>query len=114
MGSLSAAADHVLSPFASSGVLAPAAVWALAALAAPWLVRGRTPLLDAFRAIVWATLLVGATSAAITAVHGTDAVGAAPTAVLGAAAAAIALLVPLAVPSLRNAWRRSSFGDRLP
>ena len=50
----------VLAPLVSGGVLAGAAVWALAAAALPMLVRGRTPVLDALGALVWAAALISA------------------------------------------------------
>ncbi len=77
--SVSAATGHLLATLGSSGVLAPAAVWALAALTAPWVARGRTLVLDLVRVVIWSALTVSATSAAVVAVHGSDAVGAAPT-----------------------------------
>ena len=41
-------------------MLGPAAVWALAALALPLLVRGRAPVLDAIGALIWAAGLISA------------------------------------------------------
>ncbi len=60
-GSLSAAATHVLVPALSVGVLLGAALWALAALVLPWIVRGRRAALDVVGATVWAAALAGAT-----------------------------------------------------
>jgi tRNA A-37 threonylcarbamoyl transferase component Bud32 len=59
-GSLSAAFQHALVPLASSGRLATAALWALAAVLLPWLVRGSRRQLRAVGAVVWAGLLVAA------------------------------------------------------
>jgi hypothetical protein len=50
----------VLIPLFSGSVLAAAAVWALAAVALPMLVRGRAPVLDALGALVWAAALISA------------------------------------------------------
>ena len=41
-------------------MLGPAAVWALAALALPLLIRGRAPVLDAVGALIWAAGLISA------------------------------------------------------
>jgi hypothetical protein len=108
IGSLSQTTDHLLPALVKSGVLAPAVVWALAAVTAPWLVRGRSLVLDAVRVVAWAALVVSATSAAVAAGHGTDVVGAAPTAVLGAAVCAVVALVPRGA----DGWRRA--GNSLP
>jgi hypothetical protein len=109
MSSLSATVDHLLRPEISAGVLAPAVVWALAAVVLPWLVRGTSLVLDAGRVVIWAAVVVSATGAAIAAVHGSD-VGAAPSAVLGAlACAAVAL-----VPSLPGTWRGALRADGPP
>jgi len=51
--------------------------------------------------VIWAAVVASATGAAIVAVHGSDALGAAPTAVLGAVAAAALALAP----SLLGMWR---------
>jgi hypothetical protein len=93
MSSLSTTVDHLLRPEISAGVLAPAVVWALAAVALPWLVRGGSLVLDVLRVVVWAAVVVSATGAAIAAVHGPGVGGvAAPTALVGAvASAAVAL-----------------------
>ncbi len=91
----------MLSPIFSSGVLAPAPVWALAAVVLPWLVRGRSLPLDFVLAAVWAATTVSASHTAIAIVHpGTDAF-AAPTAIPGAVAAGLLALAP----SLTRAWR---------
>jgi eukaryotic-like serine/threonine-protein kinase len=101
MRTLSDTVDHLLRPDVSAGVLAPAVVWALAAVALPWLVRGGSLALDVVRVVIWAAVVASATGAAIVAVHGSDALGAAPTAVLGAVAAAALALAP----SLLGMWR---------
>jgi hypothetical protein len=115
IGSLSQTTGHLLPALVKTGVLAPAVVWALAAVTAPWLVRGGSLVLDAVRVVAWAALVVSATSAAVAAVHGTDVVGAAPTAVLGAAVCAAVALAPRGA----DGWRRArhslpDVGARLP
>ena len=59
-GSLSAAFQHALVPLCSNGRLAMAALWALAAVLLPWLVRGSRRQLRALGAVAWAGLLVAA------------------------------------------------------
>ncbi len=115
IGSLSQTTGHLLPALVSTGVLLPAAVWALAAMTAPWLVRGRVLALDVVRVVAWSALVLSATSAAVVAVHGSDAVGAAPTAVLGATVGAIVALAPRGVAGWRRAWRSApDVGARLP
>jgi eukaryotic-like serine/threonine-protein kinase len=53
--------NHVLLPLADSGLLAFAALWALAAAVLPYLVRGRSPLADCLGASVWAGALAWGT-----------------------------------------------------
>jgi hypothetical protein len=105
IGSLPQTTGQLLPVLVKTGVLAPAVVWALAAVTAPWLVRGRTLMLDVIRVLIWSALVVSATSAAVVAVHGTDAVGAAPTAVLGATVCAAVALAPRGIDGWRRAWR---------
>jgi eukaryotic-like serine/threonine-protein kinase len=57
-GSLSSAAAHVVGPSLSLGVLCGAAVWALAATLLPWVVRGRSAVLDVVAAIAWSAALL--------------------------------------------------------
>ena len=57
-GSLSSAAVHVLAPALSLGVLLGASLWALAAVLLPFLVRGRSAVLDLVGAIAWSVALV--------------------------------------------------------
>jgi len=54
---------HVLVPIVTNGALLVAALWALAALALPYLVRGRVFALDLVGATVWAAALGSATQA---------------------------------------------------
>jgi eukaryotic-like serine/threonine-protein kinase len=60
-GSLSAAAQHVIGPLLTLGVLCGALLWALAALALPLLVRGRSVVRDALAVSAWSLMLVLAT-----------------------------------------------------
>jgi hypothetical protein len=113
-GSLHQTTAHLLSTYVSSGALLPAPVWALGAMVLPWLVHGRALALDVFRVVVWSTLLVCATSAAVLAAHGSDAVGAPPTAILGAAAGAAVALAPPVIARWRHAPRLRNFRTRLP
>jgi serine/threonine protein kinase len=57
-GSLSSAAAHVVGPSLGLGVLYGAAVWALAAVLLPWVVRGRSAVLDLVAAIAWSSVLL--------------------------------------------------------
>jgi serine/threonine protein kinase len=104
-GSASGAVHHVLTPLLRSGAVAPAAVWALAAVVLPWLVLGRSPALDFVRVVIWSATLVSATAVAIAAVHGSNAIPAAPSAVVGGVAGAIVVLVPSWLDVERLPWR---------
>jgi serine/threonine protein kinase len=57
-GSLSSAATHVLGPSLGLGVLYGVAVWALAAVLLPWVVRGRSAMLDLLAASAWSLALL--------------------------------------------------------
>jgi len=57
------ALDGVLAPPLTSGLVAVAAVWAVAALALPWLVRGRSAAADFVAASAWAAGLGSGTGA---------------------------------------------------
>jgi hypothetical protein len=59
-GSLDQTASHVLGPLLSIGTLAGTAVWAVAALALPLLVRGTRAGVDVFAATVWSAVLFSA------------------------------------------------------
>ena len=56
--SLSSAATHVIGPSLSLGVLYGAAVWAAAAALLPWIVRGRSAVLDVLAAGAWSLALL--------------------------------------------------------
>jgi hypothetical protein len=89
------ALDDVIAPLLTSGALLYAALWALAALLLPWLVRGRWLALDLVAASVWAAAL-GAGGAAIG-----ESIGAGePRGLIAGALAAGVLAV--AVPHLRR------------
>lgn len=57
-GSLNSAAVHAIGPLLSLGVLVGAGVWAVAAVLLPWLVRGRSAVLDVVAATVWSAALL--------------------------------------------------------
>ncbi len=57
-GSLSSAATHVVGPSLSLGLLYGVAVWALAAVLLPWVVRGRSAMLDVLAASAWSLALL--------------------------------------------------------
>ncbi|MHB1836986.1 MAG: serine/threonine-protein kinase, partial [Solirubrobacteraceae bacterium] len=106
--------QRLLPSLVRTGALAPALVWAAAAVVAPWAARGRLPALGAIRVAVWAALLVAGTGAAITAAHSGQAVGAAAGAALGAVAAAAVALAPVAASRWRDALRSGGAPARLP
>jgi hypothetical protein len=114
MSSLSTTIDHLIRPDVSAGVLAPALVWAVAALTVPWLVRGGSVVLDVARVVIWAAVLVAATGAAVTAVHGSTQVGAAPTALIGALVSAVVALAPSLLGMWRGALHSGRAGARVP
>jgi eukaryotic-like serine/threonine-protein kinase len=57
-GSLSSAATHVVGPSLSLDVLYGAGVWAVAAALLPWVVRGRSAMLDVVAAAAWSVALL--------------------------------------------------------
>ena len=114
MSSPTATASDLLSPLASSGVLAPAVVWGLAAVVLPWLVRGGSLLLDAVRVLAWAAIVVSGTGAAIAAAHGSDVIGAPSNVFIGAAAAAAVALAPSLLEMWRAALHSAGPGARVP
>ncbi|MGH2888008.1 MAG: hypothetical protein ACRDNJ_00115 [Solirubrobacteraceae bacterium] len=109
----SQALHHVLAPLLTSGALAPAVVWAGAAVVLPWIVRGRSLALDGVRVTVWAAAVVSATGAAISAVHGPSPAGAPPQAAVGAMVAAVIALAPHAVARWRAALHSGGARSRL-
>jgi eukaryotic-like serine/threonine-protein kinase len=117
-GSVSGAIHHVLTPALSSGALAPVVVWALAAAVLPWLVLGRSLALDFVRVVIWAAVLVSATAASIAAVHSSNAVHAAPSAVIGGIVAGVVVLAPAwfgtVAQGLRLARHSGGSGGQFP
>ena len=108
----------VLIPLLRSGALVPAAAWALAAVVLPWLVLGRSPVLDFVRVVVWSAALAAATEVALAAAHGSGAVPAASNVLLGAAAGVVVALAPSWLHPERLRWRSarhtSSTGAQFP
>ena len=87
-----------LKAVATSGELLYAAVWAIAALLLPWLVRGRWLALDVVAASVWAAALGAGTAAAAEAIGAPEPPGLVlATFVAGLLAVAIPLIRRIAV-----------------
>jgi serine/threonine protein kinase len=103
MGSASATVHLVVTPLIHSGLLAPAVVWAAAAIVLPWIVRARSPVLDLIRVTIWAATVASATAALVkpATLIGSRA------AVLGALASALVALVP----TILAAWWRRRYAD---
>ena len=89
------ALDDVLTPLITGGALLYAAIWALAALLLPWLVRGRWLALDLVAASTWAAALGASTAATAEFIGAPEPRGL----VLGAV---IAGILAVAVPHLRG------------
>jgi len=100
IGSVGQAVHHVLVPLVSGAVLAPALVWAIAAVVLPWLISGCSLAGDAVRVTIWAVLLVLATTVIAGLLHGPQGAGAPPSALLGAVGGAAVAIAPTAI----NAW----------
>jgi serine/threonine protein kinase len=94
------AIHQVLGPLFSSGVLAPAAVWALAAMSLPWFVRRVSPVSDLVLVVIWSAITVLATTAVLAAAS--DGALHTRTAVLGAWAGGLVALVPTVVAMWRT------------
>jgi hypothetical protein len=92
--------DHVLGPILSSGLLAPAPVWALAAVVLPWCQRAGSLALEVVLVAIWAAILVSATELAL-GLGGHHGVAAPRGAVLGALVGGLVALTP----ALDRAWR---------
>jgi hypothetical protein len=86
----------------SSGALAPAPVWAAAAVVLPLLVRRKSLALDAAAVIAWALLVVLFTELAISVAHFGPAAATVHTAVVGAVAACVTALAPYALAIKRT------------
>ncbi len=99
--SLNQTATVVLRPILTSGALAAAPVWAVAAVTLPWLVRDRSLTLDTVFVVVWSATLVSATGAAISIAHAGTTQPTERTALIGTFAGALIALAP----SLRERLR---------
>ena len=97
-GSASTAITDVVTPLIDGQVLAAAGIFAAAALVLPVLVRGRTPLIDALGALIWAAGLI----TTLRLVAG----GASPPGLLFGALVAAALAVLIS----RHVWTPSASG----
>lgn len=95
------ALHHVLGALLSSGAVAAAPVWGLAAVVLPMLVTRRSLLLDAWRVAVWAVLVVASTELAIVLTHVGSGHATVHGAVLGALAASLVALAPSALAGRR-------------
>jgi hypothetical protein len=62
-GSVPGAFSHALAPLCTVGHLAPAVLWAIAALILPWLLRATSRAMRAFGALAWAAALILASTA---------------------------------------------------
>ena len=102
--SVGATVHQVLEPLISSGALAPAPVWAIAAAILPWVVRGRSAAIDFVLASAWASGLVAATYASLRMVHGSLASATLHNAVLGGVCAFAFVLAPSIVRTCRTGW----------
>ncbi len=112
--SAAVAGRDVLVPIVTSGVLAGAVVWALAALAVPWLVRGRSLVSDVLRVLIWAAVTATATQAVVDAVAGPDRLATSATALLGVIAASVILLAAPVSRALRTGNHPPGPGPELP
>ena len=96
-GTLGGAASDAIVPLVTSPALAPAAVWALFALALPLVMRGRALALDLLTAAAWAAALVAAHAGLADVLAATtrldEARGAAAGALLGVLAAAVVTFI---------------------
>jgi serine/threonine protein kinase len=106
-GSLHQTVHHVFGPLVTAGALAPAPVWAVAAVVLPWLVRGHSLPGDALRVSIWSVALVLATTVALGLLHGAHGLGEPRSAVLGAAVGAAVALAPTALTTWRAARQYS-------
>jgi len=104
--SLSVTVHDVVGPIFTSGALAGALVWALAAIVLPWIARGRALAVDLVLVTVWAATTVTATEVAIAIIGRAHDVSAPPSAVAGAVASGAVALSP----ALLRAWRVRAHG----
>jgi len=102
--SLQVTVHDLLWPLASAGAFTPAAIWALAAVVLPPLVRRRSLVLDVVRVVGWAALVASATAVALSGGR----LGSPHAEIIGAIASALVALAP----SLRAAWRSGGLDFR--
>jgi hypothetical protein len=114
-GSASTAFSDVVAPLLDGSVLGCAAVFALAAFALPFLIRGRTPVLDGLGALIWAAGLISA----LRLVGGTSTPGLLFAALLAALIAALvtrrgtpSASVVTAAPAHHESLRPSAFAPK--
>ncbi len=100
ISSLPSTFHDVLGPILTSGLLAPAPVWALAAVVLPWCRRSGSLALEVVLVTVWAAILLSATEVAL-GLGGHGYTQAPRGAVLGAVAGGLGALAP----ALHRAWR---------
>jgi hypothetical protein len=93
MPSLNETTHHVLTPLASSGVLAPAVVWAFAAVVLPWVTTVRSLPVKVVLVTTWTAATASATTTVLHAFH-SGALVKADVAILGALGAAVVALAP--------------------
>jgi hypothetical protein len=103
------ALNDAIVPIVSSGTLALAGVWALAAVVLPWVVRGRSAAIDLAAAVAWAAALATATEAMLGAITAGSSLPSARGLVVGAVVAALGAV---ALRAGRRAARPS--GPRIP
>jgi hypothetical protein len=101
----------VLVPLISGGALAPAPVWALAAVTLPWAVHGRSLGRDLARITIWAVSVIAATATALATVHGDLAHGVLWTGVIGALAGAGVAIAPSVATWVRGGANRRPSSD---
>ncbi len=107
------AMHHVLGGLISSGALAPAPVWGLAAAVLPLLVGRRSLVLDLVAVAAWAGALVLFTELAISLQHFSAAPATVHAALLGAIAAGAVAIAPAAASAVRSG-RRGYTGLEVP
>jgi serine/threonine protein kinase len=99
--SLNTALSDVLAPMLRTGIPVAAAVWPIAAITLPWLLRTRSLRFGVVLSLAWAGLTLGATELALATLHSGETARTNRSVALGAlAAAAVAL-----GPCLLRAWQ---------
>jgi hypothetical protein len=107
MSSLHETVVHVLSPLVTSGILAAAPVWAVAAVVLPGLTGRRSLTVAVVLVTIWSATVVSATATVLALSHPRGA-GTPPTAVLGAVVGAVIALAPVAARRWRSSHRAGS------